>query len=171
MSSKREDSIQAALNDYHSGKFASLRATAKAYNIPLSTLFNRNTGKTSRQLAHQKEQRLTPKEEEFLVQWIIEQDNQGFPPTHTRTREMAERILQIHDDHQPLGRKWLTHFLQRHPEISSCIGKKIDAKRIQGTQPELVGEFYNLYEQLRKKYGIVDEDIWNMDEHGMGLGI
>ena len=32
MNSKREDSIQSALDDYHSGKFPSLRATAKAYN-------------------------------------------------------------------------------------------------------------------------------------------
>ena len=79
---------------------------------------------------------------------------------------MAERILRIHDDCEPLGKKWVSHFIQRHPDVSSCIGKKIDAKRIQGTQPELVAQFYNLYEQLQMEYGILDKDIWNMDEHG-----
>ena len=132
MNSKREESIQKTLQEFKSGKFSSLRATSKAYKIPLSTLADRNAGRPTRQLAQQNHQRLTPKEEGFLVEWIIEQDNQGFPPTHIRTREMAERILRIHDDSQPLGEKWVTHFIQRHPDIASCIGRKIDAKRIQG---------------------------------------
>lgn len=114
---------------------------------------------------------MTPGEEDFLAEWIIEQDSQGFPPTHIRAREMAERILKIHGDATPLGNKWISQFKQRHPEISACIGWKIDTRRIHGTQPELIKEFYNLYERLRTTHGIVEENIWNIDEHGMGLGL
>jgi iron-sulfur cluster repair protein YtfE (RIC family) len=114
MGSKKEDSIQAALSDYHSGKFTSLRATARAHNVPLTTLFDRNAGRATRQISHQIHQRLTPGEEDFLVQWIIEQDHQGFPPTHIRAKEMAERILHIHGDTKPLGKK-LDYLFQTTP--------------------------------------------------------
>ena len=30
---------------------------------------------------------------------------------------------------------------------------------------------YNLYKRRRAVYGILDENVWNMDEHGMGLGL
>lgn len=82
MSPKKEDSIEKALSEYHSGKFSSLQAAAKAYNLPIATLSYRNAGRSTRQIAHQKDQRLTPGEEDFLAEWIIEQDSQGLPPTH-----------------------------------------------------------------------------------------
>lgn len=99
--------------------FTSLQATAKAHGLPLSTLSNRKTGLTTCHLAHQKEQQLSSKEEEFLAEWIIEQDNQEFPHTHIHAWEMAERILQIHRDTKSLKNKWVSQFKQHHSEVSS----------------------------------------------------
>lgn len=58
----------------------------------------------------------------------------------------------------------MSQFKQRHPEVSTCIGRKIDPRRIHGTQSPII------YERLPAVYGILDENDWNMDEHGMGLG-
>ena len=63
----RELSIQNAIRDLNSGIYTSQRAAAKAYKIPRSTLQERLPGRRSAATAHQMEQRLTPEQEEFLV--------------------------------------------------------------------------------------------------------
>ena len=71
-------------------KYTSIRQAAKAYNVPRSTLADRQHGKPPRSAAHEQQQRLTPAQEEFLTEWILEQDLQGLAPSHTRVREMAK---------------------------------------------------------------------------------
>jgi hypothetical protein len=55
-------------------------------------------------VAHEQQQRLTPAQEEFLTEWILEQDLQGYAPSYTRVREMAARILRINSDIEPLSK-------------------------------------------------------------------
>ncbi|KAK7182772.1 hypothetical protein PSPO01_11111 [Paraphaeosphaeria sporulosa] len=125
----RELAIQSAINGLNSGLYSSQRAAAKAYGIPLSTLHGRLRGATTSALSHQHQQRLTPLQEDFLVEWILEEDARACPPSHARTREMATRILRMNGDTQPLGRLWVSHFIKRQPRIASIIGKKLDAQR------------------------------------------
>jgi hypothetical protein len=167
----REDQIQLALTDYESGKIKSQNALAKMYGIPRSTLRNRINGMKQPRESHESQQRLSAIQEEFLVKWIIEQDAQGFPPSHTRTREMATRILRLNGDTLPLGKGWITNFIKRNSSISSCIGRKIDSKRIQNSQPEQLQKFYEYFHRIQCDYGVELANIWNVDEHGIALGI
>jgi hypothetical protein len=88
------------------------------------------------------------------VDWILEQEAQGFPPSHARARQMASRILRIKGDTKELGNKWVNHFIKRNPRVASAIGRKIDASRISGTHPDLINEFYTLYRELVQRYNI-----------------
>src|SRR5581483_3909729 len=106
-----------------------------------------------------------------LAEWIIELDAQGFSPSHPRVREMALRILQINGDAKPLGKNWTTSFLRRNPRVATCIGQKIEHLRIKCSQPELMKAFYARQELIRANYPLTPGDIWNMDEHGIGLGV
>lgn len=63
------------LADYESGKISSLRAAA-AYGVPKTTLCDRKAGLITKQISHEQYQRLTPAQEAFLADWIIEQDSQ-----------------------------------------------------------------------------------------------
>ena len=77
----REETFEAAIRDLRSGVFFfSQRAAVKAYGIPQSTLSTRLHGAQSSHLSHKYLQRLTPKQEEFLTQWILEEDAREFPP-------------------------------------------------------------------------------------------
>ena len=78
-----------AIADFNAGKFESGTQAARAYGVPKLTFYDRIGGKQPRQIAHQHEQRLTPTQEDFLTNWVLEQDLQGFAPSHTRLREMA----------------------------------------------------------------------------------
>ena len=99
----RENSIQCAIRDLNAGVYKSQRAAARAYGLPRTTLRDRVNGATSRAIAHQNEQRLTPEQEQFLVDWILEEDARGYPPPHARAREMAHQILRINSDLKPVG--------------------------------------------------------------------
>jgi hypothetical protein len=63
----RENAIALAISDLNAGIYTSQRAAAKAYGIPLSTFQDRLKGATNRATCHQPKQRLSPKQEEFLV--------------------------------------------------------------------------------------------------------
>jgi hypothetical protein len=122
---QREFMIQLALADLESGKYKSIRQAAKAYNVSRSTLANRQHGKPTRSVAHEQQQQPTPAQEEFLTGWILEQDLQGYAPSHTHVREMAARILRINGDAEPLGKAWIHKYMQLNPRVKSIIGRPI----------------------------------------------
>ncbi|KAI4819775.1 hypothetical protein E4T45_10534 [Aureobasidium sp. EXF-8846] len=149
----------------------SIRAAHRAYNTPESTLRARLNGTTNRRTAHQYRKRLSTRQEEFLVDWVLEQEAQGFPPSHARTREMAARIIRMNGDTQELGKRFVTKLIRDNPRIASIVGRPIEQARINGTNPEAIQEFYTLYERIVRNYNIQPCDIWNMDEHGIALGV
>ncbi|KAI1007796.1 hypothetical protein K3495_g430 [Podosphaera aphanis] len=84
---------------------------------------------------------------------------------------MAVQILRKNSDHEPLGKRWLSNFMQRNPQVATCIGKSINAKRINGTYPDLISEFYTRIQELQSRYNIDQRNILNMDEHEIGLRV
>jgi hypothetical protein len=87
---QRELQIELALQAIRTGEGNLIRAAHRVYNIPESTLRARLNRTTNRRTAHQYRKRLSIQQEEFLVDWILEQESQGFPPLHAvreRNRE------------------------------------------------------------------------------------
>jgi hypothetical protein len=60
------------IRDLKSDIHKSQHAVAKVYGVPRSTLVDRLKGSTSMRASHPHQQRLTPKRESFLVDWILE---------------------------------------------------------------------------------------------------
>ncbi|KIJ52032.1 hypothetical protein M422DRAFT_157113, partial [Sphaerobolus stellatus SS14] len=57
--------------------FRSIHATAKAYTVPFSTLWDRIKGHKSCNLAHDSERLLTQPQEQALVDWCILLSQEG----------------------------------------------------------------------------------------------
>jgi hypothetical protein len=148
-----------------------MRACAKAYGIPRSTLHDRLNGSQNYVASHEHQQRLTAAQERILVGWILSEESCGRPPTHPRLREMAGIILRANGDTQPLGKLWVSSFLRRNPDVDTLIGRKLEAARADAATPEAIQEFFERYERLRQYYGIKTANTWNMDEQGSGLGV
>lgn len=125
----RETAIQSAIADLNSGVEKSQRAVCKKWGVPRSSLQERLNGRVPNAIAHHHEQRLTPEQEEFLVEWILDEDTRAQPPSHARVREMATRILRMNGDTQPLGKRWIPHFLARQPRVASVVGRTIESAR------------------------------------------
>ena len=87
-----EANIQAALQAHHTGKYQSVRAAARAFSVPASTLRARLAGITSRSHAHASAQILLNAEENTLVRWISRLCRTGFPAAPALVVKMAEEI-------------------------------------------------------------------------------
>ncbi|KAG9190620.1 hypothetical protein G6011_08708 [Alternaria panax] len=98
-----EAAIQNAIRDLNAGVFTSQRAACQAWGVPRSTLQGRLAGRAPNAIAHHQQQRLTPEQEEFLVQWILDEDLRAQPLAHSRVREMAIQILYMNGDYEPLS--------------------------------------------------------------------
>jgi hypothetical protein len=167
---QRERQIQLALEDFRIGSLASTRAAGAAYGILESTLRSRLNGTPNRRAAHQYCKRFSVLQEKFLLDWILEQEAQGFPPTHARTRDMATQIIRMHGDTKELGKRFIPKLILDDPRIASFIGRPFEQARINGTTPEAIQEFYTLYERIIRDCNIQPCNMWDMDEHGIVLG-
>lgn len=168
----REHDIQLAIEAFENGEYASVQAAARAYNVPRSTMQARMQGRTNRRRSHESKQRLTQRQEQLLSEWILEQDFQGQSPSHGRVRQMAERILEADNDPNPkLGNKWVQNFIKRNPNVGTCIGRPLEASRAHNTTVEQIQAFFDLFERIQKQYDIQPENIWNVDETGIAIGV
>jgi hypothetical protein len=168
---QREHMIQSAIQDFESGVYPSIRAAAKAYNVSRATVGRRIQGRPTRHDAHEYRQRLSRVQEEVLVEWILDLDSLGYPPSHARTREMACRILCLNGDTDKLGSHWLDSFIRRNSRVATCIGRPIEALRIQCTDPATINAFFEHFEHVKSTHNVQTRNIYNMDETGIGLGI
>lgn len=87
---QREAQINLALTAIRTGKFDSIRAASRLYNVSELTLRAHLNGTTNRRTAHQYRKRLSIRQEEFLIYWKLEQDAQGLSspspsPSHARS--------------------------------------------------------------------------------------
>jgi len=167
----KEFAIQSAIADYNSGVFTSLRKAAERYGIAESTLRGRRRGQQPHAIAHQQQQRLTPEQEAFLIDWILDEDSRAQPPSHARVREMATRILRMNGDTQPLGKRWIPHFLARQPRVSSVVGRTIESARTTAANYNTIKEWLDHFDRITRELGIQCENMWNMDETGVALGV
>lgn len=167
-----EAHIQLAIAEYRAGKFKLERAAAQAHRIPRTTFMSRLHGQTNQRVSsHVMQQRLSLAQEAFLEAWILDEDTRGYPPSHARVREMAGQMLRHNGDQEPLGKRWILLFTTRHPRVTSMIGRRIEAKRIQHTTYVEMSAFFNRFQRTIADHDIQLEDIWYMDEHGIALGV
>ena len=119
-----ESNIYKAITAFRANQYPSIRATARAFSIPHTTLSSRIAGTTSRRNAHESKQLLSSAEEKTLMRWITHLTRTGYPISPALALEMAETIrrqrFQLSKQaprRRPIGKRWLDRFRIRYPEI------------------------------------------------------
>jgi RecB family endonuclease NucS len=83
---------------------------------------------------------------------------------------MADLLLaERHQD--PVGQNWAANFVKRRPELKVKFNRKYDYKRALCEDPEVIRGWFQLVENTKAKYGILDEDTYNFDESGFIMGM
>lgn len=166
----QENRIIFAIEAIRSSKKISQRHAAKLYNIPLSTLRDRINGKTSKANTRPPMQKLTESEEYAIVQYILDRDTRRFSPRLADVADMANLLLKTRNMVR-VGTRWAQRFVQRRPELKTRINRAYDYQRALCEDPEIIGDWFRLVENMRAKYGIQDCDFYNFDETGFMMGM
>jgi hypothetical protein len=145
---------------------ASIRKMAIDYDVPRSTLTDRWNGTPTRTEGHAQELLLTAAQEEVLTEWIKVMGRRGILMTATTIIDCVAEIA----GREP-GASWVRRFKARHLELKVKWSSTLEKCRAASLNPTLVNEFYNILEDTIKGYNIPVENIYNMDEKGIQLGI
>jgi hypothetical protein len=107
--------------------------------MPHSNIFNRPRHGTSfsfiealRNEVSRPMPTLNPAQEQFLVQWILEENQLGHPPDIARVLEMGGRIRRISGNKNKLGRRFIDTLINRYPQLDAIIRQPHDELRIAG---------------------------------------
>jgi hypothetical protein len=152
----------------------SIREAARVYNVPESTLRNRLRGRVAQRGSRNVNRKLRDSEETALIQWIESMEKRGFAPHIIDVKRMAEALLLKRGSHAsqaPIGRHWVYRFLEKHPQLRTRLSRKLDSQRARCEDPELFKAWFQRVQQAIELYGILDEDIYNVDETGFAMGL
>ncbi len=149
----------------------SILQAARLYVVSKTTLYNRIHGRRGQASYGVTKQRLTPEEEESIESWVLDIQSWGFPPRVSQLREMAEELLQARGDYKELGVNWTSGFLTRHPMLQWKYSRTLDQERFLAQDPVIIQQWFDLYQSIKAKYVVLDEDIYNMDKNGYMMAI
>jgi helix-turn-helix, Psq domain len=153
-------SIDLAVAALQNLEYKSIRACAKAYGVPESTLRNRyHRTSTSRQQARQEQQRLSPRHEGLLINWILVSEECGHPVNYPQIREFVTLLSTSSGDTSSIGVCWVRRFIKRHPELRSKIGRKIDHLRVKNSNPEVLAPWFDRLKNVLARLRVNPRDI------------
>jgi hypothetical protein len=72
---------------------------------------------------------------------------------------------------KPVSPQWASNFVKREPGLKSRITLQRGRQRVLCSDPEVIRPWFKLVQNVKAKYGIQDEDIYNFDETGFTMGI
>ena len=118
----QEARILQAIQAIHLNVCPSIRAAARTYDVPYTTLARRLHGQPTRQQSHIAERKLLPTEEKALILWILSMGERGFPPRISAVREMANILLSARAESSgnaspTVGENWVRKFVNRHKQL------------------------------------------------------
>ena len=172
-STEQEGRILLAIQAIQKKEIAAIRAAARIFSVPESTLRARLRGITYRAETRANSSKLTKSEEETLENWIISLDTRGAAPRHKTVRETVDLLLAARDTIPPptVGGKWVYNFINRHLRICTRFSRRYNYERAKYEDLKIVKGWFNLVRNTILKKGIDIDDIYNFDETGFAMGL
>ena len=123
-------------------------------------------GGLTREKAHEHQHLIPVVMENLIVEWIKVQGRRGVPVTY---RTLTQYVSEITGKH--VGTSWPKRFMKRHPNIKIKNTVPLEKARAKALNKDNVDGFFSILKELLDEYTITLENIWNMDEKGIQLGI
>ena len=167
----KESRIQMAIDAYEKNQFKTLQEAAYSYDVPRTTLRHCIAGIASRAHKPANSQILSKNEESMLSAWILDMDKRGLPLQLSAVRHLAQLLVSARIPSATIGKNWVNRYVNRHPGLISKYTQKYDYQRAKCENPELIKSWFMRVWEAIEKYGILEEDIYNMDETGFQMGV
>ena len=85
--------------------------------------------------------------------------------------KIGEEILQAQGDSKPLSHHWPSLYLHCHQDLRSCYIPPLDKDCVFAEDEGQIHHYFKLFKATKMKYNIEDNDIYNMDEKGVMMGV
>ena len=106
-----------------------------------------------------------------MKNWVLQLYAWGWPAKTAQLRQMAIELLRARGNPTVLGVNWQQYFLHRHPDLQAKYSRTLDQERLFAENEEIFQHWFDLFLSMKEKHGILDEDIYNMDEKGFMMGV
>ena len=83
---------------------------------------------------------------------------------------MANLLLERRDGGR-VEPNWTTRFIARREELKTRLNRVYDFQRAACEDPELIGAWFKLVNNMKAKYGIANSDFYNFDKTGFIMGV
>lgn len=150
--------------------------TDETDEIPASTRWHRAHGRQIRRERAVKQQLLTPQEEKALVDHVLRLYRNGHAARVKYLRYFAGVLLRRRTgssetaEQRLPGKDWPKAFCLRHPELEAARRKAIDSERHEKNIRAKVQSWFEIMGKQLSEPGILQENVYNMDETGVLLG-
>ena len=168
----KEERMKAAIKAFNEGKFPSKSACARVFDVPSRTLMKRLNGVTSRNESLANGRKLSDIEENTLSRWILDMSQRGLPLQLSSVYYFAQLLLSARlksPQKATIGELWVNRFIKRHPELKSKYTRQYDYQRAKCEDSGLIKNWFSCVQETILKYGILEQDIYNMDETGFAF--
>jgi DDE superfamily endonuclease/Tc5 transposase DNA-binding domain len=173
-SPEKQGRIDLALHGIKKNQFSSQRKAAEVCKVPRSTMRGQLHGATPREESRPQNSLLLLVEEEQLIQWILAMEQRGFPTYLIDVKRMAENLI-LHRGTSgfipKIGINWVYRFTGRHPAIKKYRTRNKDYRRARQERLSVIQPWFQLIQDTKEKYGIIDADTYNFDETGFAQGV
>jgi hypothetical protein len=169
LSVSNEADVQLTISSINSSQIQSNRKAAIIFSVSERTIRRRRAGIPARRDYQPKSKKLTQREEQVIVSYILDLDGRGFAPTYEAVRDMADKLLATRGAGQ-VGIHWPRNFVERTDSLTTRFNRPYDRQRALCEDPALIRPWFELIEQTKAKYGICDDDVYNFDEAGFMMG-
>ena len=112
------------------------------------TITRRIQGGRSHTEAMRRRQRLSPEEENELVEWSRQLEEWGWPARISQLKKMAKDMLVLKGDMENLRKNWTAKWLKRHPEMKSKFVLPLDKSRAMTQNAGTIGRYFLLQDQI-----------------------
>jgi hypothetical protein len=114
--------------------------------------------------------KLLKTEEDVIFEHILNLDEREWAPWLAAVKDMADCLLaERHRD--PVGQNWAASFVKCRPELKVKFNRKYDYRRALCEDPKVIQGWFRLVQNMKAKYGILDDDMYNFDEAGFMMGV
>jgi hypothetical protein len=159
--------MDAALADLRSSNGLSISAAAKKYGVGRSALSRRfNLKAASTAQYHASTRLLNNAQEKELLKYIRRLCERCLPPTPRIVANIAQEIC----GEEP-SKNWSTRFVARHKDqLDARYLNTLDLARHRADSKASYEHYFGVLSARIKKYDILPENMYNMDEKGFLIG-
>lgn len=83
---------------------------------------------------------------------------------------MADKLLAA-CGRDPVGIHWPCNFVNQTDSLVMHFNRAYNRQRVLCKDPKVISSWFELVEETKAKYGIIDDDIFNFNEAGFMMGI